>query len=194
MGLVETRYDHPEQKFLAVEYTDEEVNVYRFLSAKEEGEEQRSPEWLQINRTFFSEDDFLTFGGQWNEESMEARKVTVLRRKTNAEEGVKVVSAEGFSLRALTETKDTFLILRKVTEQVCREERYHAMKQELDEISYQVVELALDNCYENGAMNPSFELWSEDYPEMTEIQVHKEDLLHEAPYTLNDGVVWTTFV
>lgn len=219
VGVVETRYDHPEQKFLAVEYTEREVNLYKFLSAGEVGEDQSDPEWLKISRIYFSEDDFLTFGGQWDEESMEARKVTILRENKNAEEGVEIVSVEGFSLRTLTEIQNTFLRLKTVVNQVTEDERYSSMNKELDEISYQIVELALDNCYENGAMNPDFELWSEtdkavidvplwaekrswywicegeewneEYPETTEVQVYKEDAVYEELNPYKQGVFYT---
>jgi len=219
VGVVETRYDHPEQKFLAVEYTEREVNLYKFLSAGEVGEDQSDPEWLKISRIYFSEDDFLTFGGQWDEESMEARKVTILRENKNAEEGVEIVSVEGFSLRTLTEIQNTFLRLKTVVNQVTEDERYSSMNKELDEISYQIVELALDNCYENGAMNPDFELWSEidkavidvplwaenrswhwiregeawreEYSETTEVQVYKEDAVYDELNPYKHGVFYT---
>jgi len=219
VGVVETRYDHPEQKFLAVEYTEREVNLYRFLSTREAGEDQSDPEWLQVSRMYFSEDDFLTLGGQWDEESMAAHKVTILRENKNAEEGVEIMSAEGFSLRSLIEMQNIFLRLRIVTKQVIEDESYKAMNKELDEISYQVVELALDNCYENGAMNPDFELWSEidkavidvplwaenrswhwiregeawreEYSETTEVQVYKEDAVYDELNPYKHGVFYT---
>ena len=48
VGLVETRYDHPEQKFMAIEYTRTEVNAYKFLAAYESGDEQSDQEWLSV--------------------------------------------------------------------------------------------------------------------------------------------------
>lgn len=161
VGILETRHDHPEQKYLVVEYTEKEVNLYQHLRESRGGERLPEAKWLENSRTYFSEDDYLTLSGQWDSESLAQRKVTVFRESKTVEDGVQLLNAAGFSLRALSEIQQVFLTFRAITEKVKACDVYSRMEIELREIQRHLTELMLDNRYENGKMNPDFVLWDE---------------------------------
>ena len=173
VGLVETRYDHPEQKYLAVEYTLDEVNVYKFLPAGETGEELDDREWLNISRLYFSEDDFLTFGELWNEESMERRKMTVLRKSTNHPDGVEIVDPEGFPIRALAEMMGNFNRLDRSIKTLETDGKYIRMGDELDAIRGQMADIVIRNRRSNGTANPDFVFWADQDFHATDVPLYE---------------------
>lgn len=214
VGLVETRYDHPEQKFLAVEYTKDEVNVYKFLTEHEVSDGESDGEWLKISRIYFSEDDFLTFGELWDQDSMDMRKVTILRKNKRMPDGVEIVGVEGFSVRSLLEMQENFVRFLSVVNKVEKFPEYERMEDELDVVMNELGDLSLGNRLENGTMNPDFIYWTEedkeacdvplwsdercwkwvreglewreDLQESREIQVEKGELLHDCIDDIQD--------
>jgi len=161
VGLVETRYDHPEQKFLAVEYTGDEVNVYKFLNADEVSDWEGDREWLKINRIYFSEDDFLTFGGLWDPDSFDLRRITILRKNKNHPDGVEIIDSEGFPIRALLDMQETHLRFSQVLYELEKNEAYTAMENELDVVGDAMLNIMINNRLKNGAADPVFEFWNE---------------------------------
>lgn len=161
VGVVETRYDHPEQKQVAVEYTGSEVNIYRFRSVNEMISVQQIQEQSCANRIYFSEDDFLTFGATRSVDCMENHKKTVLRKSTRHPGGVEIVNPEGFSISTLLEMQKIQLQLSSVTEELQLEWNYINMKHQLNSIKNRLLDIAQSNQLRNGTLNPEFVIWSD---------------------------------
>jgi len=187
VGLVETRYDHPQQKYLAVEYTKNEVNVYRFLDIKETYNEHSDPKWLNADRVYFSEDDFLTIGDIWETEHMEARKVTILRRNESAPDGVEIINPEGFGIRSLLEMQENLMRLIAVIRETERMENYRRMEDELDAIMDKLGNISLNNRLRNGSTNPAFEYWTEKDRDAIDVPLYKKE---RDWVWIEEGVQW----
>lgn len=188
VGLIETRYDHPDQKYMAVEYTCDEVNVYKFLSADESGDEQSDYEWMNVNRVYFTEDDFLTLSGRWNRDSMEMRKMTILRKSTTHPDGVEIIDPEGFPLRTLVEMMENHLRFSNIVKELERDWKYINRTRELAEIRQQMVDISLRNKLENGKANTEFVFWREEDHNAVEIPLWDTQRTWK---WLEEGVEWT---
>ncbi len=161
VGLVETRYDHPLQKYMAVEYTSSEVNVYKFLNTKETYDGRSNPLWLNADRLYFTEDDFLSIGGAGDQEFMDQRKVTIFRRNRDLPDGVEIMETGGFSARSLLQMQENFCTLLKILEEVEATEEYQKMDKDLDSVFDQLSDILLNNRLQNNALNPEFSYWDE---------------------------------
>ena len=187
VGLVETRYDHPEQKYLAVEYTSDEVNVYKFLAEYEASGDEDDREQLNLSRIYFSEDDFLTFVAQGDQDGMDQRRMTILRKNKNHPDGVEIIDPEGFPIRTLLEMQQNFIRFSKVVRELEEKENYAAMENELDITGNLMLNIIINNRLKNGSANPDFEFW-------TEMDLNAVDVpLGESPRGwawIEEGVEW----
>lgn len=211
IGLIETRYDHPEQKYMAIEYTEEEVNAYKFLPAHETGSDKSDQEWLGVNRVYFSEDDFLRLSAQWDLDTLEMRKMTILRKSSVHTDGVEIIDPEGFSIRTLVEMMENHKCFTEVVKEIGVDWKYISMEQELDAIGDEMLDIVSRNRLVNGKSDPDFIFWTdedlitidvplveiprswswieegvqwvEDYREMDEIQILGDSVPHEHFFT-----------
>lgn len=161
VGLVETRHDHPEQKHLAVEYTSEEVNVYKFIPVYQTDDLQNEPEWYDTKMMYFSEGKFLTFGDRWETDRMEKHKITILRKNTDHPDGVEIISSEGFPIRTLLDMVKNHSLFSKAMEELYLDCQPNKMKHELSSIKKDLTNIMMHNRLQNGTLNPGFILWSE---------------------------------
>lgn len=161
VGLIETRYDHPEQRHLAVEYTGEEVNVYRFAPTPQTEYGRHDLQWSNTKRIYFSEDDLLTFGGEWETEQMERHKITILRKHADHPDGVEIISPEGFPIRALMDMVENYSLFSNAMKELHLDWKPVKMKHELDHIRKDLTNILMKNRLQNGIVNPDFVLWSE---------------------------------
>ena len=179
IGLVQTRYDHPSQRYLAVEYTGEEVNIYRFGS--------RSSTAGSPRRAYLTEDDFLTLIGNASPEKIEVMKSTIFRAKASSPEGVELVNPEGFPIKSLWEMQEShtrFAAVRNAV--VCRED-YLTMENELLRIEGRLDELLLDNRLGNGMPNPAFKRWSSEDEQAVSVPLYSAERIWR---WTEEGVSW----
>lgn len=186
-GLVETRYDHPEQKHLAVEYTSEEVNVYKFLPVYQTEDAQHEPAWHDTKRIYFSEDEFLTFGGEWETNRMEEHKITILRKNTDHPDGVEIIAPEGFPIRALLDMVENYTLFSKAMKELYLDWQPIKMKHELDSIRKELTNIMIHNRLQNGTVNPDFVLWSETDVEAINVPLWAD---HRNWTWIEKGVAW----
>lgn len=187
VGLVETRCDHPEQKYVAVEYTGSETNVYRFLSSDETVSEQQIQNQFSANRIYFSEDDFLTFETTRRSDCIKNHKKTVLQKSTRHPGGTEIVEPEGFSISTLLEMQKTQLQLSSVIEEVQSDWNYVSMKYQLDNIKNRLLDIAQSNQLRNGTLNPDFVIWSSDDLSAIDVPLWSSK---RNWYWLKEGVKW----
>lgn len=187
IGLVETRYDHPEQKYMAVEYTSDEVNVYKFLSAHESENGKSDQDLLGVNRIYFSEDDFLTLSARWEQDDFEMRKMTVLRKSNVHPDGVEIIDPEGFSIRTLAEMMENHQRFSKAVKELDLDFRYINMDHELDSIGDEMLDIVLNNRLANGTSNPDFIFWSDE--DLSAIDVPLADT-PRSWFWVEEGVEW----
>lgn len=187
IGLVETRYDHPEQKYMAVEYTNDEVNVYKFLSAHESENGKSDQDLMGVNRIYFSEDDFLMLSAQWEQDDMERRKMTVLRKSNVHPDGVEIIDPEGFSIRTLAEMMENHQRFSKAIKELDTDFRYINMDHELDSIGEEMLNIVLNNRLVNGTSNPDFIFWSDE--DLSVIDVPLADS-PRSWFWIEEGVEW----
>lgn len=188
VGLVETRYDHPQQKFLAVEYTKDEVNVYKHFPARDIdncGEEMNTS---NICRIYFSEDDFLTFGSLWDHNEMELRKVTILRKSSVHPDGVEIVDPESFSIRTLAEMMENHNRFTAAVEELELDWKYVSTKRELESVGKKIHDISLNNQLVNGTPNPDFVIWNETDIEAISVPLWGEE---RCWLWIEEGVLWT---
>jgi len=188
VGVVETRYDHPEQKFLAVEYTPDEVNIYKFLPGEDGYEGPREREWIGGNKAYLSEDDFLTLGWQWDQESMDNHKITVLRRNKSLPDGIEIVEPSGFSLRTLLEMQENHSLFASAAEETQQAETYKRLDLELDNVDRKMLDITLNNRLNNGSLDPVFEFWTEQDKEAIDIPLWGKERTWE---WVEEGMKWT---
>ena len=188
VGLVETRYDHPQQKYMAVEYTGNEVNVYKFHSIKETYDGRSNPEWLNADRLFFTEDDFLTIGGAWEQEFMDAHQITILKKNTDLPDGVEIVETGGFSARSLLQMQENFCALLKALDEVEATDEYQKMERDLDSVHDQLGDISLNNRLQNNALNPEFFYWDEEDKAAIDIPLWNP---RRNWYWIEEGGEWT---
>lgn len=187
VGLVETRYDHPEQKFLAVEYTPDEVNIYKFLPGEDGNEGPREREWIGGNKAYLSEDDFLTLGWQWDQESMDNHKITILRRNKSLPDGIEIVHPSGFPLTTLLEMQENHGMLASAAEETEQTETYMRLDLELDSVDRKMLDITLNNRLNNGSLDPVFEFWTEQDKEAIDIPLWGKERTWE---WVEEGMKW----
>lgn len=187
VGLVETRYDHPEQKHLAVEYTNEEVNIYKFVPVYEAENEQMDTGWSDIKRIYFSEDEFLNLGGEWEADQMEKHKITILRKHANHPDGVEIIAPEGFPIRALLDMVENYTFFSKAIKELYLDWQLIKMKHELDGIRKDLTNIMMHNRLQNGSVNPDFVLWSETDLEAIDVPLWAG---YRNWYWVEEGVSW----
>ena len=179
IGLVQTRYDHPSQRFLAVEYTGEEVNVYRF---RPESAASGGP-----GRAYFTEDDFLTLIGSASYEEIEALKSTVFRERAGRPDDVELVNPEGFPIKSLWEMQESHARFAAVHDAVIGREDYLEMEEELLQIESRLDELLADNRLGNGMPNPAFQVWNDADVEAVSVPLHEAE---RTWHWVEEGVSW----
>ncbi len=187
IGLVETRYDHPEQKHMAVEYTSNEVNVYKILSANEAEDRKNDYDRLNINRIYFSEEDFLTACSLWEPDDMEMRKITILRKSAMHPDGVEIIDPEGFSIRTLVEMLENHKRFTEAVKELEEDWKYISMEKELDTTGNEMRNIVLNNRLANGTANPEFVFWNSEDIDAIEVP------LAETPQSwkwIEEGVKW----
>lgn len=188
VGVVETRYDHPEQKFLAVEYTANEVNLYKFLPSEGKGQSKEDGGWIGGNKAYLSEDEFLALGWQWNQDRMDNHKITILRRNKSLPEGIEVVDPSGFSLRTLLEIQANYNLFAFAVEETEHSETYMRLDLELDVVHKKMLDITLNNRLKNGALDPVFDFWTEQDKEAIDIPLWGETRSWE---WVEEGMKWT---
>lgn len=187
VGLIETRYDHPAQKFMAVEYTGEGVNVYKFSGDRENKEGKTEPRWLEVKRLYFSEDDFMMYSGIWDRESMGICGVSILRRNKAVPDGVEVVNVEGFPVRSLLEMQENYVRFLTVFDEVRGREAYLSMERELEDVEDVLLEISRNNRLWNGSENPEFVFWTDDDKYAIEVPLWAPERNWE---WIEEGLTW----
>lgn len=162
IGLLETRYDHPEQKYMVVEYTKDEVNVYRFLSIHDSGAQKSDHELFHTNRIYFSEDDFLTASALWEQDDLDMRKMTILRKSNVHTDGVEIIDPEGFSIRTLVDMMENYKRFSDAVKELELDWKYVNMAQEFESNGDEMLNIVLNNRLANGSSNPEFVFWSSE--------------------------------
>ncbi len=180
IGLVESRTDHPSQRHLAVEYTGEEVNVYRFAHGGPVGTHG-------IDRAYMTEDDFLTHGAALDPDEMAVMKATVFRSHAGRPDGVELVSDEGFPVRTLLDMQEVHKRFEAVCDEVEGREDYLAMEEELLGIEGHLDELLLDNRLGNGMPNPAFDRWGTEDEQAVSVPLHDAE---RTWHWIEEGVSW----
>lgn len=180
IGLVESRHDHTSQKHLAVEYTGEEVNVYKF-----------DPEFIAqsggLDRTYLTEDDFLTLGSNANPEEMDLLKSTIFRENASRPDGVELVNSEGFSIRSLWEMQESYARFSAIYDEVIGCAEYQEMEEELLQIEGFLDDLMIDNRLSNGMLNPTFVRWDDGDTEAVSVPLHEPE---RTWHWVEEGVSW----
>lgn len=155
VGIVETRFDHPNQRHLAVEYTEDGVNVYKFSL-----DDTLNPR--EVDHIYYSEADFLSFGSFSMRDMMDSHRVTIIRTDTGTPEGLKLLNSEGFPIRSLLEMQENQKNFVAVCDEVAGSEWYRSMRDELFQVEERLADLALENRLGNGQASSAFSLWTED--------------------------------
>lgn len=180
IGLVESRYDHTSQKHLAVEYTGEEANVYKF-----------DPEFVaqseSVDRTYLTEDDFLTLGSNASPEEMELLKSTIFRERAGRPDGVELVNPEGFSIRSLWEIQESHARFSAIHDEVIGCAEYQEMEEELLQIEGLLDDLMIDNRLSNGMPNPAFVRWNDEDTAAVSVPLHEPERIWR---WVEEGVSW----
>ena len=182
IGLIETRYDHPLQKYMAVEYTKSEINVYKFMRDTENNENG-----LSLNRFYFSEEDFLMLCDDLDDENMNVRKITIMRKNTKLPDGVEIIETEGFPLSALLQMQETYNRFNAVVNEIEEQWNYVKMENELEEIGNKMLDIVMDNRLSNGTVNPEFIFWSDEDKEAIDIPLWSAE---RNWYWIEDGIKW----
>ena len=178
IGLVESRFDHPSQRYLAVEYTGEEVNVYRF------GESMPS---TTPGLAFLGEDDFLTTGDTLAHEDFEALKSTIFRKKASSPDGLELINSEGFPVSSLLVIQKNFERFVTVYDEVIGHENYLTMETELLQIEGRLDTLLLDNRLGNSKPNPAFERWIKADEQAVSVPLYSPERIW---HWVEEGVSW----
>ncbi|MBQ9955617.1 MAG: helix-turn-helix transcriptional regulator [Eggerthellaceae bacterium] len=166
--LVEHRTDHPSQKHLAVEFTGEEVNVYRFAH----GGPVRT---RGIDRAYMTEDDFLTHGAVLSHDEMDVMKSTIFRANAAKPDGVELVGHEGFPVSSLLDMQEAHKRFEAVYDEVIALEGWQELEEELLGIEGRLDELLIDNRLENGMSDPAFTRWGEEDESAVSVPLHETE-------------------
>lgn len=180
IGVVESRTDHPHAKHLAVEYTDEEVNVYRLAA-------NGSNKALGRDRAYMTEDDFLRLGAALDYEEMAAAKSTIFRTNAGRPDGVELVSPEGFPVRSLLDMQETLEHFSSIYDEVIGQDDYQKLEEELLCIERRLDEILIDNRLENGMPNPEFARWTEDDEQAVSVPLYSAERIWR---WVEEGVSW----
>ena len=180
IGAVESRTDHPHAKHLAVEYTDEEVNVYRLAA-------NGLDKAFGGDRAYMTEDDFLRNGAVLDYEEMAAAKSTVFRMNAGRPDGVELVNPEGFPVRSLMDMQETLERFSSIYDEVIGRDDYQKLEEELLRIERRLDELLIDNRLENGMPNPEFIRWTEDDEQAVSVPLYSAERIW---HWIEEGVSW----